>query len=147
MPPEQFNLKFCYRKQDRGRTFYNHTCGYSCIILFLHYLIHTAWWRQLYVAETCSCLGFETIKVVYWRITSLLLRIVQTQLGYHTFKKIWIFSKAFADRRLFITICTALLKSTDATCQREEHFLLLFQTWAIEIFGDLCGAQQVCGSP
>jgi hypothetical protein len=38
-----------------GHRFYNHMYGYSCIILFLHLLIHTAWWWLLCAVETCSC--------------------------------------------------------------------------------------------
>jgi len=32
------------------------TC-FGSVILFLHFLIHTTWWRLFYVAETCSCFG------------------------------------------------------------------------------------------
>ena len=138
---------FAIKKQDRSRRFYNHTCGYSYIILFLHYLIHTAWWWLFYVAETCSSCGFAIIKLLYRRITSLLLLIFQTQLRYHTFKNFEYFRKISRAAGCSSLICTALLKSTDATCHKEEQFLLLLQTWAIEIFGDLYGAQQVCGSP
>jgi len=49
--------------------------GYSCIILFLHLLIHTAWWRLLYTAETCSCYWICYNKFVCWRITSLCLEL------------------------------------------------------------------------
>jgi len=49
--------------------------GYSsCIIfLFLHFLIFTTWWWLLCLAETCSCLVFAIMKVVYRRVMFLLL--------------------------------------------------------------------------
>jgi len=38
---------------DLGHVFYDHTYGYRCIISFLHFMMHYAWWWLLYAAEIC----------------------------------------------------------------------------------------------
>jgi len=58
-----------YKERGLGRRLYNQMHGN--VIIFLHFLIHTAWWWLFYAAETCSCFGIALIKVVYRRITSL----------------------------------------------------------------------------
>jgi len=36
--------------KNLGNEFYNHIHGYTCVITFLHFLIHTAWSWLLYGA-------------------------------------------------------------------------------------------------
>jgi hypothetical protein len=75
-----------YVRQGLSHRFYNHMYGYGYVILFSHFLIHTAWWWLLYAAERCGFFGFAIIKVVYWWISFILLQVTLTQWGYHTLR-------------------------------------------------------------
>ena len=62
---------------------------YSCVISFLHFLIHTAWWWLLCAAETCSCNWISCNKCCVSTDNVPIIAYYANTMGCHTLRHVF----------------------------------------------------------